>query len=64
MYVTLLWNYLNSVFDERSAVRSMSSLIFQYLRYQHIINEMDLFIGEHFHREQFRPLMKSVLRLT
>ena len=64
MYVTLLWNYLNSVFDERSAVQSMSFLIFQYLRYQHIINEMDLFIGEHFHREQFRPLMKSVLRLT
>jgi hypothetical protein len=64
MYVTLLWNYLHVLFDEGRAFQSMSLVIFQYLRYQQLINEMDLFIGEHFHREQFHPLMKSILRLT
>ena len=64
MYVTLLWNFLNVLFGERSAVQSLSLVIFQYLRYQQLMNEMDLFIGEHFHPDQFHPLTKSVFRLT
>ena len=64
MYATLLWNYLNVVFDKRRAVQSLSLVVFQYLRYQQLMNEMDLFIGEHFHPDQFHPLTKSVFRLT
>jgi hypothetical protein len=63
MYVTLMWDYLNVLFDEERAVQAMSLVIFQHLRYQRLMNEMDLFIGEHLHREQFHPLTKSVLRL-
>ena len=64
MYVTLLWNYLSVVCDERSAVQSMGLVVFQYLRYQRLMHEMEPFIVEHFHPEQFHPLTKSVLRLT
>ena len=63
-YAILLWSYLNVLFDERTAVQSMSLVVSQYLRYQRLLNEMDLFIGEHFRPEQFHPLMKSILRLT
>ena len=63
LYVTLLWNYLNAIFDERGAVQSMGLLVFQYLRYQRLMNEMDLFIVEHFHPAQFHPLTKSAFRL-
>jgi hypothetical protein len=63
-YLILLWNYLNFIFDERVAVQSMSLVVFQYLRYQRLLAEMDGFIREHFRPDQFHPLTKSVFRLT
>ena len=64
VYVTLLWNYLNVIFDTRGAVQAMGVLVFQYLRYQQLMNEMDSFIMQHFRPEQFHPLTKSALRLS
>jgi hypothetical protein len=64
MYVTVLWSYLNVLLDQRSAVQSMSLVVFQYLRYQRLLTEMDGFIREHFRPDQFHPLTTSVFRLT
>jgi hypothetical protein len=62
--VTLLWNYLNVFFDQRSAVQSISLVVFQYLRYQRLLTEMAAFIREHFRPDQFHQLTKSIFRLT
>ena len=51
MYANLLWNHLNEVFDEIRIVQSISLVIFQHLRYQKLMEEMGVFIGEHFRPE-------------
>ncbi|CAF4476408.1 unnamed protein product [Rotaria sp. Silwood2] len=63
-YILLLWRYLNYLFNEYEAIRSIQLLVTQILRYQTLMDEMDEIICKKGYQNEFNPLMQSVLRLT
>lgn len=63
-YISLLWRYLNYLFNEDEAVRAIQTIVMQVLRYQTLMNVMDEFIQNDGHQILFDPLTQSVLRLT
>lgn len=63
-FLTLLWKYLNIIYNEKDAIKAIQCIVFQYLRYQLLMNEMETIIINKYHSDQFHPLTKSVLRLT
>ena len=65
MYLDLLWRYLNHLFDEREAIRSMQVIVMQILRYQTLMNTMDEALRQNnAHQDIFNPLMQSIFSLT
>ncbi|CAF4778265.1 unnamed protein product [Rotaria sp. Silwood1] len=62
-FTTLLWKYLNVIYKEKDAIRAIELIIFQFLRYQLLMSEMDNIILNQFNPDQFHPLIRSVLRL-
>ncbi|CAF1133198.1 unnamed protein product [Adineta steineri] len=64
LYITLLWKYLNVIYDEKDAIKAVQILIFQLLRYQLLMYEMENIIKKQTNSNQFNPLTKSVLRLN
>jgi hypothetical protein len=63
-YITLLWKYLNVIFIEPDAIKAIQRIVFQFLRYQLLMSEMETIIIKQNKLDQFHPLTKSVLRLT
>lgn len=65
IYLDLLWRYLNHLFDEREAIRSMQVIVTQILRYQLLMNTMDDALQRNnAHQDIFNPLMQSIFGLT
>lgn len=64
IFITLLWKYLNVIYNENDAIKATQCIVFQFLRYQLLMNEMETIINRQYHPDQFHPLTKSVLRLT
>jgi len=63
-FITLLWKYLNVIYNEKDAIRATQCLVFQFLRYQVLMYEMENIIIKQNNPDQFHPLTKSILRLT
>lgn len=63
-FVNLFIKYLTMISDENQVQKSIQIFVFQYLRYQTLMNQMDSFVYQTCQHEQFHPLSKSVLRLT
>jgi hypothetical protein len=63
-FITLLWKYLNVIYNENDAIKAIQLIVFQYLRYQLLMDQMETIIIKENKPEQFHPLTKSVLRLT
>jgi hypothetical protein len=64
-YVSVLWRYLNYLFGENEAIRSIQTIVFQILRYQTLMNTMDELLRENnMHQDILHPLMQSVFGLT
>lgn len=63
-YVSLLWRYLVYLFDEQEAQRSMSLMVTQILRYQLLMNTMDMALQKCGQEDMLNPLMRSVFGLT
>jgi hypothetical protein len=63
-FITLLWKYLNVIYNEQDAIKALQCIIFQFLRYQLLMDEMENIVVKQNNPEEFHPLTKSVLRLT
>jgi hypothetical protein len=63
-YTSLLWRYLNYLFDEKEAVRSMQVIVTQILRYQILMITMGEIIQKSGQEDMFTPLMQSIFGLT
>ena len=63
-YITLLWRYLISVYDEKEAIRSMNTIVAQVLRYQTLMNTMEAAIRQQSNNEAVNQLEVSLFRLT
>ncbi len=63
-YTSLLWRYLNYLFDENDAIRSMHIIVMQILRYQLLMNTMDEALQKCGLQDIFNPLMQSIFGLT
>jgi len=63
-FITLLWKYLNVIYNEKDAIKALQCIIFQFLRYQLLMYEMENIVIKQNNPEEFHPLTKSVLRLT
>jgi hypothetical protein len=64
LFITLLWKYLNIIYNKKDAIRAIQSLVFQFLRYQLLMYQMETIIFKQNNPDEFHPLTKSVLRLT
>jgi len=64
-YISVLWRYLNYLFGEYEAIKSMQIIVTQILRYQNLMNIMDECLRKNnAHKDIFDPLMQSVFGLT
>ena len=64
LFLNLFCKYVHVISNEHDAIQVTQLIVFQYLRYQLLINEMEMFIRKENHPEQFHPLIRSVFRLT
>jgi hypothetical protein len=63
-YVSILWGYLNYLFDEKEAAIAMQTIVMQILRYQTLMDQMDEVIRKMGDFDIFTPLIQSVFGLT
>jgi hypothetical protein len=64
-YLEILWRYLNYLFGETEAIRSIQLIVMQILRYQTLMNTMDEALRRNnAHQDIFNPLMQSIFGLT
>ena len=63
-FLHLLIKYLNMISNETHSNQAIQILVFQYLQYQLLMDQLENFISKHLIKEQFYPLTRSVLRLT
>ena len=63
-YTSLLWRYLNYLFDEKEAIRSMQIIVMQILRYQLLMVTMGEALQTSGQEDIFEPLMRSIFGLT
>ena len=63
-YVSILWRYLNYLFKEEEATRSMQIIVMQVLRYQTLMCRFEEAITQSNAPNTFDPLMRSIFRLT
>jgi hypothetical protein len=63
-YANILWRYLNSLYEEREAIRSMDRIMAQILRFQTLMNEMEGAIRQKPDRDTMNELEVSLFRLT
>ena len=63
-YTGILWRYLNSLYDEREAIRSMDIIVTQILHFQMLMNEMRNAICRQTQHNAINELEISLFRLT
>ena len=63
-YATLLWRYLEHIYDENEAIQSMSMIIVQVLNFQTLVNGMEEVVCQEPDCHTFNELELSLLRLT
>lgn len=59
-YSNILWRYLNYLFDEKEAIKTMEVILMQILRYQILMINMENFVQQISDNQEFHSLMKSV----
>ncbi|CAF0881614.1 unnamed protein product [Adineta ricciae] len=60
-YISLLWRYLNHLFEEKQAIRSFQLIVTQLLRFQTLMNFFEEFAQQDRNRHSFNQLMKSII---
>jgi len=63
-YATVLWRYLNSVYDEKGAIRSLEIITAQILRYQALMVIMEEHVKKEIAENPVAPLEASLFRQT
>jgi hypothetical protein len=63
-YATVLWRYLNSVYDEKGAIRSLEIIVTQILHYQSLMVIMEEHVKQAISNNPFHQLESSLFRLT
>ena len=63
-YAAVLWRYLNNLFDETEAIRSMEIISTQILHFQSLMDIMEKFVRKEKEDNISDELMQSVFRLT
>jgi len=63
-YISVLWRYLNYLFGENEAIKSMQIIVMQILRYQILMITMGEIIQKSGQEDMFTPLMQSIFGLT
>ncbi|CAF1257840.1 unnamed protein product [Rotaria sordida] len=64
-YTTVLWKYLNVIYNKKHAIGEMKKfIIFQFLSYQLLMYDMENIILNQISSDQSHPLMKSVVCLS
>jgi hypothetical protein len=63
-YTTILWRYLNSLYGEEEAIRSMELIMTQMLQYQILMEILEEYIKQETSHSPCNPLESSLLRLT
>jgi len=63
-YATVLWRYLNSIYDEKGAIRSLEIIIAQILRYQALMVIMEEYVKKEIAKNPVVQLEESLFRLT
>ncbi|CAF4202347.1 unnamed protein product, partial [Rotaria sordida] len=63
-YITILWRYLNYLFNEKQAIRAMETIVTQILRYQLLMVIMENSIRQSPDCNQFHSLMQSIFGLN
>jgi hypothetical protein len=64
LYTTILWRYLNILYGEKEAIRSMEIIVTQILHYQILMEIMEEYIKREISHSPCNPLESSLLRLT
>jgi hypothetical protein len=62
-YTTILWRYLNTVFDEKEAIRSMGTIVTQILHLQTLMVDLENAIWRQTVRDEISELEISLFRL-
>jgi hypothetical protein len=62
-YTGILWRYLNSLYEEREAVRSMDIIVRQILHFQTLMNEVGNAICQQTKRDEINELEISLFQL-
>lgn len=63
-YTNVLWRYLNRIYDEKEAIRSMELIMTQILHYQSLMTTMEEYIVAHHDANAINELESSLFRLT
>jgi hypothetical protein len=63
-YAAVLWRYLNSVYDEKGAIRSLEIIMAQILRYQTLMVIMEEYVKQEISHNPIVQLESSLFRLT
>jgi hypothetical protein len=63
-FISLLWKYLNIIFNEDGARRSMQTIVMQILRYQTLMIILEDKLSRINRPDAFNPLMQSICRLN
>jgi hypothetical protein len=63
-YTTILWRYLNHVFEEKEAIHALEIIVMQILRYQKLMITLETHVRHEPHKNILHALMQSILRLT
>jgi hypothetical protein len=63
-YTTVLWRYLNILYEEREAIRSMEIIIRQILHYQTLMDILEEHLRQQPDYNRCNPLESCLFRLT
>ncbi|CAF1421312.1 unnamed protein product [Rotaria sordida] len=63
-YTTILWRYLNYLFDEKQAIQAMEIIVLQILRYQLLVVTLENYLRQNPDCHKFHSLIQSIFGLT
>ncbi len=63
-YTTILWRYLNHVFEEKEAIHALEIIVMQILRYQKLMTALETHVRHEPHHNILHSLMQSILGLS
>jgi hypothetical protein len=63
-YTTVLWRYLNHVFEEKEAIHALEIIVMQISRYQELMITIETQVRHEPHKNILHALMQSILGLS